>query len=227
MYQHDFILLDRSQSMTSMWGEALSSVNAYVKKLADDKVDTGITVAVFDGQSFDIIRDRIIPNTFQPLTDKDAMPRGMTPLNDSIGKIVNRANAGPPWGGQYDKVAIIIMTDGEENASRELNVQQAKDLLQGCRNKGWQVIFLGANFDNVKQATSYGTSSLNQIQTSAVNLVDTMAGTATLRSAYSTHGTAMNYGAEFKSAVKSDKKVDPSTLKVSDTTSVPTPTDSK
>lgn len=49
--QHDFILLDRSGSMSDPagnWAEALSAVNAYVKKLADDKVDTGVTLATFD-----------------------------------------------------------------------------------------------------------------------------------------------------------------------------------
>lgn len=40
--QHDFILLDRSGSMESLWVEALGSVNAYVTKLAEDKVDTGV-----------------------------------------------------------------------------------------------------------------------------------------------------------------------------------------
>lgn len=70
----------------------------------------------------------------------------MTPLNDAVGRIVARANAG-----NYDKVAIIIMTDGGENHSRELTVEGAKKLLDDCRAKGWQVIFLGASYDNVKR----------------------------------------------------------------------------
>ena len=36
--QHDFILLDRSGSMSSMWDEAISSVNVYMKKLAEEKI---------------------------------------------------------------------------------------------------------------------------------------------------------------------------------------------
>src|SRR6266851_4060842 len=96
--QHDFILLDRSGSMATLWTEALSSVNAYVKKLADDKVDTGVTLVTFDkdrGQfMFDVIRDRITPPTWRPVTERDAVPRGMTALNDAIGRIVTRANEG-------------------------------------------------------------------------------------------------------------------------------------
>src|SRR5215831_2438641 len=129
--QHDFILLDRSGSMQSLWIEALNSVNGYVKKLASDHVDTGVTLATFDKDGeefkFEVIRDRIIPSTWRPVADQDATPRGMTPLNDAIGRIVALAKAGIN-GVQYDKVAIIIMTDGLENASREYSHAAAKAL---------------------------------------------------------------------------------------------------
>src|ERR1700747_3185361 len=120
--QHDFILLDRSGSMQVLWSEALNSVNAYVKKLVDDGVDTGVTLATFDKDGdqfkFEIIRDRIIPSTWKPVSSDDATPRGMTPLNDAVGRIVALAKAGIN-STPYDKLALIIMTDGLENASRE------------------------------------------------------------------------------------------------------------
>lgn len=190
--QHDFILLDRSGSMSSMWTEALNSVNAYVKKLADENVDTGVTLAVFDAEignlDFNIIRDRITPQTWKPVSDEDASPRGMTPLNDATGKIVNLAKAG-----NYDKVAIIIMTDGHENASRELTVAQAKTLLDECRAKNWQVIFLGANFDNASQAASYGNHMGATVQSSVRNLAATMDMAGTLRASYAATGAAMRF----------------------------------
>lgn len=194
--QHDFILLDRSGSMSTLWVEALSSVNAYVKKLAEDHVDTGVTLVAFDdfnGLSFDVLRDRIIPTTWDPVTDKDAGPRGGTPLNDAIGRLVGLANSGG-----YDKVAIIVMTDGHENASREISGSQAKALLDECRSKGWQVIFLGANFDNAAQAQVLGNSKRSTIATSAANLCATMAATASLRSTYAKTGANMEYSDEQK-----------------------------
>lgn len=194
--QHDFILLDRSGSMGSLWTEALSSVNAYVKKLAEDKVDTGVTLATFDdhnGLQFDVIRDRITPPTWAPVTNADAEPRGMTPLNDATGKIVALAEAG-----NYYKVAIIIMTDGMENASRELTVAQAKALLEKCRAKNWQVIFLGANFDNAQQAMAYGNMRGQTISSTAANLGQTMAATASMRANYGATGQSMNFTDEDK-----------------------------
>jgi len=211
--QHDFILLDRSGSMSSMWTEAVNSVNAYVKNLADTNVDTGVTLAVFDsnhngGLDFTVLRDRIIPKTWRAVDPKEVEPRGMTPLNDATGRIVSLAKAGPALDQQYDRVAIIIMTDGHENASRELSVDQAKKLLDECRTKGWQVIFLGANFDNAAQAMAYGAGIGHTIQTSAVNLGATMRATSLKRAAYGVAGTAMNYTAEEKDALKEDKPVD-------------------
>lgn len=207
--QHDFILIDRSGSMASLWEEAVSSVNAYVKKLAEDKVDTGVTIAVFDGQDgldFQVLRDRIIPSTMNPITSSEASPRGYTPLYDATMKLIGMAEAG-----NYDKVAIIIMTDGEENASRETNHAAVRAKLDACRAKNWQVIFLGANFDNARQAASLGNAAGQTIMTSAANLGATMSNTAAMRTAYAKAGTAMNYDADFKEKVKQQTKISPNT----------------
>lgn len=199
--QHDFILLDRSGSMQSQWAEALGAINGYVKKLAEDNVDTGVTLVAFDknhnDMDFVVLRDRITPQTWKPVSSEDATARGMTPLNDAVGKIVALANAG-----NYDKVAIIIMTDGHENASRELSVFDAKKLLDDCRAKNWQVIFLGANFDNAAQAASYGNAAASSIASSSANLGATMRATAALRTHYGVSGQAMAFSDEDKRNAK-------------------------
>jgi von Willebrand factor type A domain-containing protein len=196
--QHDFILLDRSGSMASLWTEALGSINGYVKKLAEDKVDTGVTLAVFDSNlDFEIVRDRIIPSTWRPVSNADATPRGGTPLNDAVGKIVALANAG-----NYDRVAIIIMTDGHENASKELSVADAKRLLDDCRAKGWQVIFLGANFDNAAQAASYNNASGATVQASAGNLRASTVSLAQKRGFYGATGQSIVFDETEKTQLK-------------------------
>jgi len=201
--QHDFILLDRSQSMSEQgkWTESLAAINAYVAKLAADKVDTGVTLATFDKPAgefkFEVIRDRITPPTWRPVSNEDAIPRGWTPLNDAVGRIVNLANEGI-GGVQYDKVAIIIVTDGQENASTELTRDGAKALLDACRAKGWQVIFLGASFDNAEQAASLGNDARQTVRSSVRNMRATMEVTAGLRGAYGLVGSAMEYSDDDK-----------------------------
>lgn len=202
--QHDFILLDRSGSMSSLWDEALSSINSYVKKLADDKIDTGVTLATFDGDGgalqFEVIRDRIIPSTWKSVSSDDATPRGMTPLSDATGKIVSLAKAG-----NYNKVAIIIMTDGAENASRELTVAQAKAALDECRAKNWQVIFLGANFDNAQQAAAYGNAAFSTTTVAKGNLRAAAGSLASSRATYSATGASMGFSDEEKRRLAGEK----------------------
>src|SRR5882724_9955821 len=203
--QHDFILLDRSGSMANQWDEALGAINTYVKELADKKVDTGVTLATFDGVNglrFEIIRDRITPETWRPVDNKDAEPRGMTPLNDATAKIVSLAETG-----KYDKLALIIMTDGQENDSKELPGPQgtiaAKKMLDGCRAKGWQVIFLGANFDNAAQATSYGALAGQSVNSSTRNLRGTMGKMGSKRAVYGSGASAtMDWSDEEKEEAK-------------------------
>ena len=224
--QHDFILLDRSGSMGgTMWTEALGAINGYVKKLADDNIDTGVTLAVFDSnEPFKIIRDRITPKTWRPVTNDDAMPRGGTPLNDATNELIALAERGPPWGGQYEKVAIVIMTDGNENASQEYSArfggtEKIKSRLDQCRARGWVVQMLGAGFDNQAQATAYGATRGATIQTSAVNLGATMGTLASKRGIYSTTTAAgaaaaatMDWMELEQDALKSDKAVKPEDL---------------
>lgn len=140
-----YILLDRSGSMQPRWVEALSSINSYVEDLSKGgSLSAKVTLATFDGQDglqFDVIRDGVAAKKWEKMTDADATPRGMTPLFDALGRTVamaEKANA--------DKTVIVVMTDGEENHSREVTKQGAKAALDRCKAKGWQVVFLGAVF---------------------------------------------------------------------------------
>ena len=190
--QHDFILLDRSGSMRHNWVEALDAVNGYVARLAADNVDTGVTLATFAGDNrrliFDVIRDRITPRTWHKVTNKDCEPHGWTPLSDAVGKIVDLAKAG-----KYDKVAMIIMTDGEENYSTELTVAAARNLLDECRAKNWQVIFLGADFQNAIQAGSYNNDVNATLSASAGTLRAHSMSIAAKRATYGITGQSINF----------------------------------
>jgi Mg-chelatase subunit ChlD len=202
--QHDFILLDRSGSMIKNWIEALHAVNSYVATLAATNVDTGVTLATFDGDNhrliFDIIRDRITPKTWRAVSNVDCEPRGWTPLSDAIGKIVDLAKAG-----NYDKVCMIIMTDGEENYSSELSVDDAKRLLDECRAKNWQVVFLGADFQNARQARSYGNTQGQTMSASAGTYVAHTLDIAAKRADYGATGAGMNFTEEEKKKLNKTK----------------------
>lgn len=213
--QHDFILLDRSGSMTNHWSETLGALNGYVKGLADKNVDTGVTLITFDKDitfdkeedniSFDVIRDRITPATWKNIDSRETFPRGYTPLNDAVGKLVARAKEGFN-GVQYEKVAIIIVTDGMENASKEfpgkVGTEKIKALLNECRAKNWQVIFLGADFDNTAQAVSLGAAHQDFAQVHPEKASFVSASLSASRSVYGSSGKSMGFTDEEKITLK-------------------------
>lgn len=169
-----YMLLDRTGSMSSIWAETLSSINAYVEKLAIDKVDAKITLAMFDsndGTQFDVIRRSADVKEWRPVTDREASPRGYTPLYDAIGRLMGLAATD-----LADKASIIIVTDGQENASREVTRDGAKAMLDRVREKGWDVVFLGANFDAFSQAASLGSAAAQTLNIAPGSMRAAMAG---------------------------------------------------
>lgn len=110
------IVLDRSGSMADCWEDALKGVNTYVKELAgDENIKARVSVVMFDGQSIDKVRSNVKAKVFDPVTDEDCLPRGMPPLLDAVGQTITKMDAVA-----HDKRnALVIMTDGHENASVE------------------------------------------------------------------------------------------------------------
>lgn len=183
-----YILLDRSGSMSSMWDEALSSINGYVKELP---ADSRVVLATFDSHGHDfyeVIRDTTAGD-WKNLSNDDAMPRGGTPLFDASGRMMWRIMDEKP-----DRAVFVTMTDGEENSSHHFRQADVKRMVQDLERKDYQVVFLGANFDKVGDvANQYGVN----LQKSSWNMQtgsfgSTMRGLAAQSTNYMTTGVAMN-----------------------------------
>ena len=199
-----YILLDRSGSMQSLWVEALSSVNAFAKELANKTdgpvVDSHVTLAVFDSQEalqFDVLRKKQPALHWDNVTDKDASPRGMTPLLDAMVRIISLAESDNP-----DKAIIVVMTDGQENASREVTRDGVKAALDRVKAKGWETVFLGANFDNIADASSVGVVGDKQMAMSAGTMNASMARLAKKSRFYAAEAAPIAFDQEDRAVAK-------------------------
>lgn len=165
-----YILLDRSGSMANRWEEAIGSINSYANGIDTKKVDAKITVSVFDNNGgkleFDVVRDN---KEWKDIKKEEISPRGYTPLYDAMGKIVAMAEKD-----NEKKSVIVVVTDGAENASKELNKEQAKAAVKRCTDRGWEVLFLGADFDSSQDAQSVGLGLSKVMGMSTGNYVNTM-----------------------------------------------------
>ena len=180
-----YILLDRSASMQSLWEEALGSINGYVKGLPED---SRVVLATFDSVGYDVLRDTTAAE-WKNITGKDAYPRGGTPLFDASARMMWKI-----MDDNADRSVFVTMTDGDENQSQHFKQAHVKNMVKTLENKDYQVVFLGANFDEVGDVASHYGLNLTR---SAWNMQagtfgQTMTGLATQSMNYMTTGVAMN-----------------------------------
>lgn len=140
-----YILLDRSGSMVTLWNEAINSINHYVSKL--NKKDH-VHFVVFDGEGYDVLRDSVV-GKWTEVSPDEVTPRGTTPLYDACGKIMAKAESY-----KSKKTLLVVMTDGYENCSSEFNRQTIQTKMDSWKDKNWEIVFLGANFQSVESVSS-------------------------------------------------------------------------
>ena len=192
-----YILLDRSGSMSTLWTEAIGSINAYVKKL---KKKDKVFLSVFDDQ-YEVIRDCTVAE-WKDITNEDAQPRGMTALYDSCGKIMAKADED-----DSRKTVLVVMTDGHENASREHSQMAIKAKIKAFEDKKWEVVFLGANFDAVSSVSSgLGVVGSKTMNYGVGNFMRGMDVLATSTNAYAATGAAMSFAEDVKQQVSQSTK---------------------
>jgi hypothetical protein len=195
--QRDYILLDCSGSMSGKWTEALAAVNGYVHSLGS-KVNTKILLATF-ADEYTVVREECSPLSWKSLTKETVQPDGGTALNDAIGRIVARAKKDNP-----EKAAIVLATDGEECASKELSTEQALALLNECRARGWQVIHLHIGDEASAQAisTTYGIGPNQTIAAGKENIGITLQKVAEKRATYAKSGNCITFSDAEKKLLK-------------------------
>ena len=189
---HVYLLIDRSGSMDERWEEATQSINAYVNGLAE--ADPIVTLCLFydetAGPQFDFY-PAVLASEWDGIGKH--RPMGGTPLCDGIAKIAYLALKG-----NYDRAAIVIMTDGLENSSRHTSKAAAKAVLDLCRARDWEVLFLGADFDAIPQAALLGSDfnkSINMRQGFYGTAMTDLAGST---GAYFLTGQSVNIGDDMK-----------------------------
>ena len=141
-------VLDRSGSMESMREDAMGGFNAFLDDQKKAPGSAELTVALFDGR-YEVLHDAADIQIIEPLTEATYVPRGGTALYDAIGRTINVLKAGidkRPEDEQPGKVIVVIITDGQENSSREFNRDQVFEQIKQLKaGKNWKFIFLAAD----------------------------------------------------------------------------------
>ena len=134
------VVLDRSGSMASVLDDTIGGFNTFLEEQKGAQGRARLTLTQFDNE-YDIVHERRDVREVEPLTRATYIPRGTTALLDAVGRTVTSVRARialddaseQPW-----KVVFVIITDGQENASREFNRAQVFELIREQEKEaGW------------------------------------------------------------------------------------------
>lgn len=159
-----YIVLDRSGSMMDCRDETISTLNEYLTSLrSDKKIAARVSLSTFDSEGIDLIRNEAPVLSCEPLRGDEFEPRALTPLFDAVGRAVSKIEQAEKQ--TDERVALVILTDGLENASVEFNAQSLKKLLEDKQVKDdWLVLYLGADHDAWSQGARMGLSAAHTVQ---------------------------------------------------------------
>lgn len=155
---HYLFIVDRSGSMRGIHQDMEGGIRTFIDRQLEGVDPAKRTVSFYQ---FDTEHDEV--HDFAPLADAKTyrlIPRGGTALLDAIGAAVTKVGeklAATPEGDRPGYVMVIIVTDGEENSSREYKRAQIKEMITHQQEKyDWRFTYLGANQDAFAEASSMG-----------------------------------------------------------------------
>jgi uncharacterized protein YegL len=166
--QDVIFIVDRSGSMANKVADVVGGFNTYVDDLrrtaAADGIQTRFTLVTF-ATSRRTVLERVPLDEVRAWTEADYRPGGSTALLDTVHGTVSAYAAALGQGefgqasGDLPSVLCVIVTDGEENASRHATNADVKALLERLEAAGnWTFAYLGANQDAWAESEKFGVS---------------------------------------------------------------------
>lgn len=105
-----------------------------------------MTLVAFCGCEQKVIYENTPIEKVNNITPSDYEPCCMTPLYDAIGNVCTRLHT-TVKDDESASVAVTIITDGYENASREFSAKAIKALIEAYKQEGWMFAYIGADHD--------------------------------------------------------------------------------
>jgi uncharacterized protein YegL len=163
-YSHIVFIMDRSGSMRSQANDAIGGFNAFIESQKALPGKATFSLVLFDDR-YEEPYSFVPIETVAELTHRTFVPRGGTALLDAVGRAINETGvrlAAMPEHERPDRVMVAVLTDGEENQSREFSPQRIKDMIEYQQTKySWQITFLSSDIHAYEQSLSYGFSTGN------------------------------------------------------------------
>jgi uncharacterized protein YegL len=155
------VILDASGSMAGLKDDVIGGFNQLIEDQKKVEGDCFVTVVQFS--SFgkqETILDRHPVNEVPRMTAHMYQIGGWTALHDTMGNVIDAVGArlaDMPEVLRPGKVIVAVITDGQENHSREYTAAQVCEKVTRQQEVyNWEFIFTGANQDAIFEAKKLG-----------------------------------------------------------------------
>ena len=181
---HNLIILDESGSMDSIKETVIQGFNEVVQTIKGiekqfPEQEHFISFVSFNGLGHKLLHFGDPASKLKQINAKRYNPNASTPLFDAMGFSINKLKQYLKDQADYN-VLVTILTDGEENASREFSNKDIKKLVEKLKQNRWTFTYIGADHDVEKMAFSL---SINNTMVFEKNKADIQAMFAKERSA--------------------------------------------
>lgn len=176
-HTHIVVILDRSGSMSKVCDDTIGGFNTFLEEQKKVPGTATMTLVQFNGTCETTYNDVPLEH-IAPLNRLNYVPSGWTALNDALGNTIDMVGlklASMPEKERPSKVVVVVITDGEENQSRDFagfnGLAKVKEKVKHQTDKySWSFSFLGANIDAFSTGVSYGITLANVISYTSNNV---------------------------------------------------------
>jgi hypothetical protein len=148
--------------MESIASDVIGGFNAFLAEQQNQPGDCSLTLIQFDDPYEVVYAARPISEAPR-LTGDTFQPRGSTALLDAIGRTIDATGtrlAALPEDERPERVMLVIVTDGLENASTDFSRERVFGMISTQQDVyKWSFLFLAANQDAIAEGEKVGISA--------------------------------------------------------------------
>ena len=155
---HNLIILDESGSMESIKSSIIQGFNEIVQTVKGiekefPEQEHFISLVTFNGLGRKVMHFSEPVGRLETINGSSYKPSASTPLFDAMGFSFAKLRDHLEKVSDHN-VLVTILTDGEENASKEYNGKAIKSMIGELKNRKWTFTYIGTDHDVEKFAAS-------------------------------------------------------------------------
>jgi Mg-chelatase subunit ChlD len=186
---HNLIILDESGSMGSIKTTIIQGFNEIVQtvkgiQLQFPEQQHYISLITFNGLGQKILHFMDPIEKLDCIDDTRYNPDASTPLFDAMGFGLSKIKQALQFVPDYN-VLVTILTDGEENASKEYSGEAVKKLIEELKLKKWTFTYIGTDHDVEKIALTLSITNTMTFKKNESDIKKMFASEQNARLAYS------------------------------------------